>query len=113
MPILDPGWRPEVTQAVDLSQEHPTVDRQPLDQVKLDFRSPVASFKAVIAIGSLVAPAFNFIAVCGGAAGLAVVTMYISLQVGSPAWMSPPAALAAMAAALGFGLPFIYRSRVK
>ena len=106
MPILDPGrQRPEVDQAVDLSEERPTAYRPPIDidQVSLDVNTPVATFR-VIAIGRLVAPAFGFIAVGGVAAGLAYVTNYFA---------PPLVALIAMVVAFVSGLAFVDRWRGK
>jgi hypothetical protein len=106
MPILDPGrQRPEVDQAVDLSQERPTAYRPPIeiDQVSLDVNTPVATFK-VIAIGRLVAPALGFVAVGGVAAGLAYVATYFA---------SPLVALIVMVVAFVSGLTFVDRWRGK
>ena len=104
MPILDPGrQKPEADKAVDLSQECPA-DGYRLDQVKFDVHTPVASFKAVIAIGSLVAPAFSFMAVGAVAAGIGYVTLYIA---------HPLAALVAMVVAFVSGLAVVDRWRGK
>ena len=104
MPFLDPERLPEVAQAVDLSRERPKTAEQARVDVQLDVQTQGIGVRASFAEGSLVARAFSFLMVGGGAAGVGVVISYIASTV---------FAMVATAVVFAAGLIFVDRWRGK